>query len=689
MNWKQWPHPPDIVLGEHHINFLISFLFLRKDPLYPHIPHKIKDDLQIAFWSLWTPSKELKQEEKSAIILFEWISVLESDKTVLTLIDKLLPTPKISQTPIQASGIFSDYSQVTNEILHDTWLQSFLQLSQLFQDLRYSSNTSPLTKKTQKTMGSYYTPPEIIIYMLSRLHSEINMACTRRTEPIRIVDYACGMGAFLFYAAAFLSPKVHAVSFWGLDSDPFAIQAAQICKIFLSSHPKFETTFTSIHFLQKDSLTPLTKENLLCLETDNKTHLEKISSDPSPFGENCLDFIISNPPYKSYGLGRVETLRHELEEAYRKHFSHSAEYKISLYSLFIERAVQMLRPGGFGAVIIPDSFLMGKYFRKLRHFLLNFTILHEIALFRRNFWIMADSGKPVILLFQKKSHPSPPGSDMMITRMLDFSDSELKLVKRYSMNPASFLALHETRFRLFFSTDDERFVQGCEKYSFPLKYFFEIHHGIRSKRGIGKAAITGKIQINGSWKRGLISGTSVQPFSIGYQGDYIHINPELLYSGGFDPLHIAQEKMILRRTGDRLIGAVDTSGLYHTNTLLYLIPLPDSYLKQNVCPSLYALCAVLNSEVFNRYYQIISLKAHRTLPQVEIDMLHELPIKIRPEHKIEYHKLDRLSRKLHQCEKKLQKAIVSEIEKLVTNLYQGVNGHSSNGMEKGFDRFSK
>ncbi|MHA1746770.1 MAG: N-6 DNA methylase, partial [Promethearchaeota archaeon] len=263
MNWKQWHHPPDLVLGEHHINFLISSLFLQKFPLYLNIQQKIQEDLRNALWSIWAPSKEYHQETKSSKIFFDWCSVLESDRTVVTLVDKLLVLPKSFYTTTEAPAIFSDHSAVVSDLLHDTWLRSFLHLSQLFQDLRYSSK-----KSAQKAMGSYYTPPKIILYMLSRLRSDINSTGVKRPEPIRIVDYACGMGAFLFYAAAFLSPKVHAVSFWGLDSDPFAIQAAQICKLFLSSHPKFGTTFTSIHFLQKDSLTPLTTKDILCLEND-------------------------------------------------------------------------------------------------------------------------------------------------------------------------------------------------------------------------------------------------------------------------------------------------------------------------------------------------------------------------------------------------------------------------------------
>ena len=91
------------------------------------------------------------------------------------------------------------------------------------------------------------------------------------------------------------------------------------------------------------------------------------------------------------------------EQYYRANFPNSAEYKISLYALFIERSVQLLRPGGVGGLIFPDSFLAGKYFAKLRLFLLNTCRLRHFVLFQRNFWKNVETGNPVILIFQKYS----------------------------------------------------------------------------------------------------------------------------------------------------------------------------------------------------------------------------------------------------------------------------------------------
>ncbi|MHA1562841.1 MAG: Eco57I restriction-modification methylase domain-containing protein [Promethearchaeota archaeon] len=431
------------------------------------------------------------------------------------------------------------------------------------------------------------------------------------------------MGAFLIYATAFVSLqnfKNINFSFWGFEYDPYIIEICKYLVKLLKFHPKFGKMFQNISFLHTDSLESLEENKWRELLTKNSKNIIKI---PPNFNEEIVDIIITNPPYKSWGLGRVGTLQSDLAEKYRDRFS-TAEYKISFYALFIERAIQFLKPGGWGAFVLPDSFLMGKYYQKLRNFLLSKSILLEISLFESNFWSQANSGLPVILILQKNSIDTSKIEGSMRSIRCILKNNEVSILHEYKMDPKIFNNQSKNRFRLHFSQETENFTTEFKKNSIPFKKYFEIHHGIRSRTGVGKDRITSRMKKNHYWKRGLISGNSVVPYLIHYQGHFIMIKPEMLFSGGFNASQIEQEKIILRRTGDRLIAAVDTDGFYHSNTLLYLIPKKDV-----VSPiSLYALCTILNSAIFNRYYQLITLKEGRTLPQVEIDTLDELPLKI-------------------------------------------------------------
>ena len=524
----------------------------------------------------------------------------------------------------------------------------------------------------RKASGSYYTPPEVISYILNRLKNDILMNLDTSIN-IRILDYSCGMGAFLIYAAAFVFlQNFHSINFtlWGFDNDPYIIEICNYLLKLLKFHPKFGDMFQRISFLHTDSLESLTENQWRELLTKNSKNIIKI---PPNFNEEIVDIIITNPPYKSWGLGRVGTLQSDLTEKFRKRFS-TAEYKISYYALFIERALQLLKPGGWGAFVLPDSFLMGKYYQKLRNFLLSKSILLEICLFEKNFWSQAKSGLPIILILQKISKDTDKIERNMRSIKCNLKDNKVCILQEYKMDPELFYNEPKNRFRLFFSKETENFTIEFKKNSIPFKKYFEIHHGIRSRTGIGKERITSRMKKNHYWKRGLISGNSIVPYQIHYQGHFIMVKPEMLFSGGFNASQIEQEKIILRRTGDRLIAAVDTDGFYHSNTLLYLIPRKDV-----ISPiSLFALCTILNSAIFNRYYQLITLKKGRTLPQVEIDTLDGLPLKINVSL---LQQLDGVGRILHRIRRTSQIHPLNEddqkdideliylIEKTVENLY--------------------
>jgi hypothetical protein len=535
-----------------------------------------------------------------------------------------------------------------NILCSDVELGEIAGFMELIQFLRYQKES------TQKGNGSYYTPNGIVCFILELLGPAISSAKNAifnrnrqskqlRTDPesystFRFCDHACGMGIFLFYTAAYVAlyrnhvqihyqnTKYPPCRYIGLDQDSFSIRWAKFLQKVIQKHPVYGTEIANCEFHYADSLSPIPPQIIKQI-TPVK---------PNEYQENMINIIITNPPYISWGLGRVGKLEKTQDLEYRKRFPNVAEYKLSLYSLFMERAMQLLELGGKAVFLIPDSFLMGTYFTKLRYYLLTHARIRYLVLFEKNFWKAADSGKPVILYYEK---PDPvadqhiatlegkPWSEPKIEVMkAELSDKIVHITSQNLIDPAYFLHQPQYRFRII--TDPKLFsmIYQIEQNSTPLSQWFELHHGIRSKTGVGKVNIVATKQLSPAWKHGLTTGNSITPYHIEYQGHFIHVNPDILFSGGFDPNHIEQPKIILRRTGDRLIAAVDPDGFYHTNTLIYLIPKPNSHPPL----TLYALAGILNSDFMNQYYQAISMKEKRTMPQVEINMVEQLPLKIHP-----------------------------------------------------------
>lgn len=82
-----------------------------------------------------------------------------------------------------------------------------------------------------------------------------------------------------------------------------------------------------------------------------------------------FDVIIGNPPWVFARGGKLDPA--DKEYFYRKY--DVAKYQINLYALFIERAYQQLRPGGRFGFIVPNTWLTIISFEALRRFVLEQT----------------------------------------------------------------------------------------------------------------------------------------------------------------------------------------------------------------------------------------------------------------------------------------------------------------------------
>ncbi|MBP2654495.1 MAG: paeR7IM [Firmicutes bacterium] len=469
-----------------------------------------------------------------------------------------------------------------------------------------------------RAQGLFYTAPEIIEYILDNtvVHADIV------SKPaIKILDPACGCGNFLLKAYDCLWVKYtgkraeliakypdqdwsddgihrHIVSqnLWGADIDRVAAEVASAAIL-----------------LKRPTASLFLKPNVLVCDS-----LRLEQDIDRTFWAAKYDYVIGNPPYLSFGLRGAKKIDAEYAVYLRQAFPASAEYKLSYYVLFMERGIRMLCQGGKLGFIVPDSFLLGRYYSKIRRYILENTTIEKITHIVAPVFKKASVGRSVICILTKESDVDVRAKQELTVHQVETRLDLSRVNKGCCYGQSYFIGLPYNRFRLFTDLTIKKLIDKIDAKSSYLGEFSSGHSGIRSlskQIDVIATAPEGK-----NWQRGLISGSQVERYGLIYKGHWINIDPSTLYKGGWDDAVVKERKILVRQTGFSLTACIDDQGYYHLNNLHSFVLKSDS----KVC--LDYLLLLLNSRLMSFYYHAVSMEYGRAMAQTDIDTLELLPV---------------------------------------------------------------
>lgn len=504
-----------------------------------------------------------------------------------------------------------------------------------------------LSRHRRKTLGAFYTPDAVIDYMLENTVAKADLL--KNPFP-RILDPACGCGYFLlksydllyrmfcaemsklrelygeaeYVIADGLSVvSVNGEAYWRPENLPYHIITH--C-LFGADIDGDAADIAAAALLEKAACFRL-EPNVVVCDSLAKWEAADVFSQP-------YDYVIGNPPYVSYGLRGTATLDKQRYQQLAAAYPHSAEYKLSLYALFFERGVELLKAGGRLAYITPDSFLSGKYFSKLRNFLAGYAI-DRITLLEFAVFSGAAIGKGVITVLSKSDNKNHQIAVAVADRAEQLKTGSLAKQFQYRQQHMG------PRFALFFDNDElevvnamqsvaKRFTDCCGLYSGCIARYGQ--KSIVSSQPAEQHSIydnSGKLVLydehaGGRWHRLIGRGAYINRYCIKPAEQYIYIHEDeqvrrRYAKSGFDLKKYALEKLFLRQTGQDLIAAYDNDGYLCLNNMHIL------YITDSAVP-LKMLLALLNSRLYNYYYQCITRETNRVLPQVDINIVKQMPV---------------------------------------------------------------
>jgi hypothetical protein len=292
------------------------------------------------------------------------------------------------------------------------WILNQFNFGKVDRDILGKLYEKYLPKEERKRLGEFYTPDEVIDYILDAVEYTPNKA----VENKDLIDPACGSGGFLVRAARRLiarqivkfekaTPKEAldnkrwqevyerltpkeceeivtsiALHIHGFDINPFAVNISEMNLLFQVVDLYFKAvkgnkTFSIPRFkiYSTDSLEiPKEQSNLIEFHNGQGRTIARDLASIEELKKKKYDFVVGNPPYvRVQKLGSIE--KGLIKSAYV-----SAEGKFDLYIPFLELGIKLLNDKGKLGYINPNLFIQREYGKKIRTLITKETTILQI-----------------------------------------------------------------------------------------------------------------------------------------------------------------------------------------------------------------------------------------------------------------------------------------------------------------------
>jgi len=246
------------------------------------------------------------------------------------------------------------FIDVHNEKLFYQNTAVLLKIVQMLQDIKLKSEADSneehqflgdmfegfLDQGVKQSEGQFFTPMPIVKFILKSLPLE--SIITKGDEIPKVIDFACGAGHFLNEYAKEIKPIVEK-----------------------EKEAKITDFYEHIFGVEKEyRLSKVAKVSSFMYGQDdiNIVYSDALSSgkamDDKNIKDNSFSVLVANPPYSVKGfletLTDIERKKYELIDTVEEK---SYPNNNSIETFFIERAKQLLKPGGVAAIIVPTSIL--------------------------------------------------------------------------------------------------------------------------------------------------------------------------------------------------------------------------------------------------------------------------------------------------------------------------------------------
>lgn len=325
-------------------------------------------------------------------------------------------------------GLDFEFIKVFNQFYFEKNAKILIEIIQMWQGLRLTGSSQNqflgdmfeyfLDNGIKQSEGQFFTPVPICKFVVSALPLGQMMFASH--EPLRAIDYACGSGHFLTEYAAQLPALLRSIKqqddtkpwfnqIYGIEKED---RLAKVAKV-----SAFMYGFKDVHILDADALV---------------RHPEII--------EGGHDILVANPPFSVEDF--LQTVPEQERERYALLQNVNDLGNKNVQCFFLERAQQLLKPGGVAGVIVPSSILSNTDGMHVatRQILLKY--FDFIAITELGGGTFGKTGTNTVVLFLRRKAQRPEPAQHFFNRTQDFFDD---WTKEAVQDSGEYQDLHDVR----------------------------------------------------------------------------------------------------------------------------------------------------------------------------------------------------------------------------------------------------
>lgn len=271
------------------------------------------------------------------------------------------------------------FIDVHNEKLFHQNAAVLLKIIRMLQDIRLQTQEQNqflgdlfegfLDKGVKQSEGQFFTPTPIVRFLISSLPLETLIA--ESPKPPRVIDYACGAGHFLNEYCHQIFPCVRRKHAENRENGVELVPPKET----------FQQYYAAVTGIDKEYR--LSKVSKVSASMYGQDEIRIVYADALAAHPDVLvgsySVLVANPPYSVRGfletLSDADRKRYELFDA-----SGGLVKNNAIECFFVERAKQLLAPGGVAAIILPSSILNNTgIYTRMREILLKYFDIVAIA----------------------------------------------------------------------------------------------------------------------------------------------------------------------------------------------------------------------------------------------------------------------------------------------------------------------